>query len=102
MKTFAFSLLFAAFVAAKDTDKSEAQATDIQVPMNITIEVPTEAEESDEEYWQKYKNFNLYGRDIWNGFYHGLYGSISDYEPNSSCFGDWIVDKLMDLSEFKQ
>ena len=102
MKTFALSLLFSAFVAAKDTNKSKDPVNDIQVPMNITIEVPTDAKESDEEYWQKYKSFNLYGRDIWNGFYQGLYGSMSDYEPNANCFGDWIVDKLMDLSAFKQ
>ena len=119
MKTFRLSLLFAAFALAEDapTPSLDAPENDDDVsvaPVNITIDVSPpidgsiiadeglELVETDEEYWQKYYNFNRYGKDIWDGFFHGLYGTVSEYEPTVDCFGDWIVDKLVDLSEFKQ
>ena len=96
MKTFASVLLFAAFATAKDLP-------DVIAPVDVTNEDMIEEHvQTDEEYWQKYRDANMWGKQVWGGFYQGLYGSMSDNEPTNDCFGDWIIDDLMDLSAFKQ
>ena len=96
MKTFASVLLFAAFATAKDLP-------DVIAPVDVTDEDMIEEHvQTDEEYWQKYRDANMWGKQIWGGFYQGLYGSMSDSEPTNDCFGDWIIDDLINLSEFKQ
>ncbi len=100
MKTFAIALLFTAYASAQDMPDilDDAPIPDAE-PIDATEEVP---EETDEEYWHKYKVFNLYGKAIWAGFFQGLYGTDADNKPTKDCFGNWIVDKLQDLSDFKQ
>ncbi len=97
MKTFAATLLFAAIASAKKMPVEEVPVMEIEVVDDVM-----EHEETDEEYWQKYKDLNLYGKAIWAGFYTGLYGSDADDKPTKDCFGDWIIADLMDLSAFKQ
>ena len=99
MKTFAIALLFAAYTSAADLPDA---VNDAPAPEDVEDAPVVEPEETDEEYWRKYKNFNLYGKAIWAGFFQGLYGSDADNKPTKDCFGNWIVDKLMDLSAFKQ
>ena len=65
--------------------------------------LPDFATDADQEYWEKVEAENFYARNLWLGVFQGLYGSSGSHvvRPNDECFGDWIVEKRREVSDFR-
>mmetsp|Transcript_20792 Transcript_20792/g.24419 ORF Transcript_20792/g.24419 Transcript_20792/m.24419 type:complete len:287 (-) Transcript_20792:109-969(-) len=127
MKTFALVLLMAGFAAAKDLpptdvdaptydddtpkpaeDGTDATQADGEIPAegeaaDEGVEPDLEPEETWEEYWERFGGEMLMARMGWQGVYQGLYGIAGeDDAPTDDCFGDWIPEKMKEVSAFRE
>ena len=113
MKTFVLFLI-AGLVASKelptadvdaptyDDDKpaDENAAEGEQVDDAADLE---EKEETWEEYWARLDDEMLMAKMGWNGVWQGLYGFAGeDDKPTEDCFGDWIPEKMKEVSAFRE
>ena len=114
MKTFAVSaILMAAFAAAKDLPTTDVDTPEYQEEkieeggvdgddVDMGLEPDLETEETWEEYWARLDDEMLMARLGWQGVYQGLYGIAGEEEaPTDDCFGDWIPDKMKEVSAFR-
>ena len=96
MKTFGAALLLVAAASAKKLPTPKPAPEEI--PTGIVPVIPDE----DMEYWEDVKAHNWMARNLWIGTFQGLYGMSGNVEhPTDECFGDWIPEKKMELSTFK-
>lgn len=97
MKTFGSALLLVAVASAKKlpTPKSDVP----ELPTGVMPTIP----EADMEYWEGVKSHNWYARNLWLGTFQGLYGMSSGNieRPTEECFGNWIPEKMQDLSALR-
>ena len=83
MKTFASAVAIAAVATARD------------MPAGINPEM-------DARHWDRVMERNFYMRNIWTGVFQGIYGMTSSVDrPTEDCFGDWIPEKMQEVSDYK-
>ena len=100
MKTFAATLLFAAFVSAKDLPDAELPVADVDADGEFDL-VDLTPEEIEAAKWDALTEKMYYSRNLWLGVFQGLYGVAGSVErPDDKCFGKWIPDKMQELSLF--
>ena len=105
MKTFATLCLTAAIASAwghKDPVKPEvpAPAPEPIVPEPATMEEIETPE--DQGFWDSIHDTNSISRNLWLGIFSGLYGMTGSVDrPTEDCFGEWIPEKMQQLSDFR-
>ena len=105
MKTFATLCLTAAVVSAwgKHDVIVEPEVVDETpfVPETVTIEQINEDVEEN-SFWKTIRQDNELSRQLWLGIFNGLYGMSGSVDrPTEDCFGEWIPEKMEQLSQFR-
>ena len=105
MRTFAFACL-AAVVLARRSRKEEEEPRQESLAEEV-VEVAPETEQPQAEpqhqadKYEKLSRVDFYLKHLWLGFFQGLYGmGHVDQRPSDECFGEWIPNKLKEVSSF--
>ena len=104
MRTFAFACLAAVVLARRSRKEEEAPRAE---PAEEVVEVTPEATEEPKapehkrDIYEKIGSLDFYLKHIWLGCYQGLYGmGHVDERPSDECFGEWIPEKMKEVSSF--
>ena len=120
MKNIALVLLLAGIAVAKelppteptnepdydDKDADAAATTDADATPaddDAGIEPELTPEEQWKLYWEQFDDHMLMARMGWQGVYQGLYGIAGEADaPKEDCFGEWIPEKMKEVSGFRE
>ena len=119
MRTFAFACLAAVVLARRSRPKTEPKVEPKPEPVEEIVEVIPEAPKEPEpraqpskpvqptqpehkkDMYEKIGGLDFYLKHLWMGCYQGLYGmGHSEDRPTDECFGEWIPEKMKEVSTF--
>ena len=118
MRTFAFACLAAVVLARRSRrtePKEEPKSEPVQEVIEVIPEAPKEPEpraqpakpaqptqpEHKKDMYEKIGGLDFYLKHLWMGCYQGLYGmGHSEDRPTDECFGEWIPEKMKEVSTF--